>query len=87
MSKTFNHVEHDIHTKKLTIVSHAGELLGKWHDAEVALRFLSKFQPEIKSINYFNIKYKHLKALLKDDMNKNLDSTCLYLKFVFQVFT
>lgn len=87
MSKNFEHVEHDIHAKKLTIVSHAGELLGKWHDLEVATTHLSKFQPEIQSIKYFKDKYKDLKSLMKSSMNKHLDSTCLYLKFVFQVFT
>lgn len=87
MSKTFDHVEHDIHSKKLTIVSHAGELLGKWHDLEVSTRSLAKFYPQIKDIEYFNKKYKNLKSSMKSDMKKTLDSTCLYLNFVFQVFT
>lgn len=87
MSKTFDHVEHDIHSKKLTLVSHAGELLGKWHDFEVSTISLVKFYPQIKDIEYFNKKYKDLKSLMKSEMNKNLDSTCLYLEFVFQVFT
>lgn len=86
IAKSITETEHDVYAKKLKIVSHAGELLGNWHDIEVGIHQLELFRLESNQADYYYEKYRDLNVKMNEELNKWLEQVHIYLKFVIEVF-